>query len=97
VLQNLAGILGAHLPQAEISFWSVQGRHEVDFIVSSRRRAIAIEVKAATRFGDRDLASLRAMMERTTGLAGGILAYNGREAVQLDERLWAVPLGLLLS
>jgi predicted AAA+ superfamily ATPase len=97
VLQNLAGILGAHLPHAEISFWSVQGRHEVDFIVASRRRAIAIEVKAATRFGDRDLASLRALAERTKGLAAGVLAYNGREAAQLGERLYAVPLGLLLS
>ena len=97
VLQNLAGILGAHLPQAEISFWSVQGRHEVDFVVSSRRRSVAIEVKAATRFGDRDLASLRALAERTPGLAAGILAYNGREAVQVGERLFVVPLGVLLS
>lgn len=97
VLQNLAGILGAHLPQAEIAFWNVQGRHEVDFVISSGRRAIAIEVKAATRFGDRDLASLRALAEGSRGLAAGILAYNGREAVQLGERLYAVPLGLLLS
>jgi predicted AAA+ superfamily ATPase len=97
VLQNLAGILGAHLPRAEVSFWSVQGRHEVDFVVSSGRRTVAIEVKAATRFGDRDLAGLRALAAATPGLGAGILAYNGREALQIGERLFAVPLGLLLS
>lgn len=26
-----------------------------------------------------------------------VLAYNGTEMVKLGERLWAVPLGLLLS
>lgn len=97
VLQNLAGILDAHLPHAEISFWSVQGRYEVDFVLSTPRRAIAVEVKAGTRFGERDLASLRALAERSSEIEAGILAYNGREAVQLGERLYAVPLGLLLS
>jgi len=27
----------------------------------------------------------------------GVLCYNGTEAVRLGERLWALPLGLVLS
>jgi predicted AAA+ superfamily ATPase len=95
--QNLAGILGAHLPRATIDFWSVQGRHEVDFVVSPGRGAVAIEVKAASRFGERDLAGLKAFKAQTPGARTGILAYNGSEALPLGDGLYAIPLSLLLS
>lgn len=97
VLQNLAGILGAHRERAEIGFWSVQGRHEVDFVIAHGRRVIGIEVKAASRFGPGDLSGLKAFLASTPGAAAGILAYNGGELVPLGERLYAVPLSLLLS
>jgi hypothetical protein len=97
VLQNLAGILGAYLPRAELGFWSVQGRHEVDFTITSGRQTFAIEVKAATRFGDRDLAGLRALAAKTPDFRAGLLAYNGEEALPLGDNLFAVPIGLLLS
>ena len=97
VHQNLAGILGAHLPDAGLSFWSIQGRQEVDFVISHKRRCIAVEVKAASRFGKKDLAGLRAFREKTPGAVGGILAYNGPEAFAAEEGLWVIPVGLLLS
>ena len=97
VHQNLAGILGAHLPDAELGFWSVQGRHEVDFVISHKRRCIAVEVKAASRFRERDLAGLRAFREKTPGAPVGILAYNGAEAFAPEKGLFVIPLGLLLS
>ena len=76
---------------------NVQGRHEVDFVIASGRRCLAIEVKGAGRFGERDLAGLRAFRERTSGLLAGVLAYNGTEVISLGDRLLAVPLGLLLA
>ena len=97
VLQNLSSLLGAHLPKAELAYWSVQGRSEVDFVVSSGRGAVAIEVKAASRFGDRDLAGLKAFAASTPGVRAGVLAYNGEEARVIGENLYAIPLGLLLS
>lgn len=97
VLQQLAAILDAHDPRAEVAFWSVQGRHEVDFVVASGRRALAIEVKAASRFGERDLKGLRAFLARTPEARAGILAYNGSEAVTVGENLFAIPLSVLLS
>lgn len=97
VLQNLAGILGAHRERAELGFWSVQGRHEVDFVIALGRRVIGIEVKAASRFAGGDVLGLRAFLASTPGAVAGILAYNGSEVVPLGERLFAVPLAALLS
>jgi uncharacterized protein len=97
VHQNLAGILDAHLPQARLAHWSLQGRHEVDFVLSQGPRAVAIEVKAAARIGDRDLAGLKALRAKTSGVQAGIVAYNGSEVFRLGDDLHAIPLGLLLS
>ncbi|HEV3077439.1 MAG TPA: ATP-binding protein [Thermoanaerobaculia bacterium] len=97
VYQNLAGILGAHLPHARLAHWSLQGRHQVDFVVSQGSRAVAIEVKAAARIGDRDLAGLKALKDKTPGVRAGVVAYNGTEALRLGDDLIAIPLGLLLS
>jgi predicted AAA+ superfamily ATPase len=97
VHQNLAGMLQAHDPRAELAFWNIQGRHEVDFVLTSGRRSLAVEVKAAGRFGERDLAGLRALRQRAPDLVAGVLAYNGTEAVSLGDGLLAVPLSLLLS
>jgi predicted AAA+ superfamily ATPase len=97
VQQNLAGILSTCESRSEFAFWSVQGRHEVDFVVASGRRSIAIEVKAGERFGGRDLAGLRSFLDKTPGAVAGLLAYNGAEIAPLGDRLHAVPLGILLS
>jgi predicted AAA+ superfamily ATPase len=95
--QNLAALLEAHLPDAQLGYWHEQGRHEVDFVVEAGRTVLAIEVKAATRWTEGDLAGLRAFAGRTPACAAAVLAYNGREAVQLDGKLFAVPLGHLLA
>mgnify|MGYP001614604741 FL=1 len=94
---NLAAILAAHRPQASLSFWGVQGRHEVDFVIESGAACWAGEVKAAERWGARELAGLKAFLERTPRCKAAILAYNGKTPVRLGEKLWALPLGLLLS
>ncbi|PIU31543.1 MAG: AAA family ATPase [Syntrophobacteraceae bacterium CG07_land_8_20_14_0_80_61_8] len=95
--QNLAGLLEAHLPEAQMGYWHEQGRHEVDFVIEINRNVFAIEVKAATRWNEADLSGLLAFMERTPACVAAVLAYNGKEAVKLDERLFAIPLGKLLE
>jgi predicted AAA+ superfamily ATPase len=95
--QNLAALLEAHLPGAQLSYWHEQGRHEVDFVIEAGRAVLAIEVKAATRWTDSDLAGLRAFVGRTPTCAAAVLAHNGRQAVQLDGKLFAIPLGHLLA
>lgn len=95
--QNLEALLAAHWPQARLAFWNVHGRHEVDFVIEAGRDCLAIEVKSASRWGDRDLSGLNAFLAATPHCRAAILAHNGSSAVKLGDRLWAVPLGMLLE
>lgn len=97
VAQNLTALLEAHLPDAQLAYWHEHGRHEVDFVIESARKVIAVEVKAGTRFGQSDLAGLRAFLNRTPDCIAAVLAYNGIAAVKLAERLWALPIAQLLE
>jgi hypothetical protein len=36
-------------------------------------------------------------VDRTPACAAAVIAYNGRQAVQLDGKLFAIPLGHLLA
>jgi len=58
---------------------------------------VAIEVKSGARWSKKDLAGLRQFLAATPNCIAAVLAFNGTEPVQLDEKLWAIPLGLLLS
>jgi hypothetical protein len=97
VAQNVSSILEAHLPQAELSYWHEQGRHEVDLVIESAGRVYALEIKSATRWSDSDLSGLRAFLDRTPQCEAAILAYNGRSVASLSPKLWAIPLGHLLA
>ncbi|MBN1671986.1 MAG: DUF4143 domain-containing protein [Kiritimatiellae bacterium] len=97
VAQNLSALLEAHVPGAQLAYWHEQGRHEVDFVIEAGRKAIAIEVTAAARWKEGDLGGLKALASRTPACTAAVLAHNGRAAVKLTERLWAIPLGSLLA
>lgn len=73
------------------------GRHEVDFVIEDGRRVVAIEVKAASRWADRDLAGLRAFLARTPQCAAAVLACNGPTAANLGSRLWVIPMAHLVG
>lgn len=97
VLQNLQSIISTHLPEARLGYWSVQGRFEVDFILEIDRQTVAIEVKYSSRIGQSDLSGLNAYLGSAKNCLGGILAYNGTEVIKIKNRIWAVPIGLLVS
>jgi len=94
---NVRAILARHRPDARLHHWSVQGRHEVDLVIEDGRHTVAVEVKAAERWGPSDLRGLRAFVDRTPSCRAAILAFNGRRAADLGGGLWAIPLGLLVS
>ena len=66
-------------------------------MIEQGQEMMAVEVKAAARWNDRDLVGLKAFLEKTPHCRLAILAYGGGETVRLAERLWAVPLAVLLS
>ena len=97
VAQNLEGVFSAHYPDARIAYWNIQGRYEVDFIVEIGAETIAIEVKNGSRWQERDLTGIKAYLSSSKGCRAAILAYNGNDVVKLEDRIWAVPISLLLS
>ena len=97
VAQNVAALIEAHLPDAQLAYWHEQGRHEVDLVVEIGRKVFAIEVKAATRWSESDLSGLRVFLDRTPACVSAILAYNGRQAAKLADRLWVIPMGQLIE
>ena len=64
----------------------------MDFVIEAGRKVLAIEVKAASRWSEADLSGLRAFLDRTPACKSALMAYNGREAVKLDDKLWAIPM-----
>jgi len=97
IAQNLLSVLNAQWKGAWLYFWSVQGRHEVDFIIEVGRHCIALEIKFVARWQERDLSGLRAFLVTAPHCKAAILGYNGKEAVKLGDKIWAIPLSLLLS
>ena len=97
VTQNLLSILSAKWQKASLYFWAVQGRHEVDFVIEAGRSCIALELKSAARWQERDLAGLKAFLAATPHCKAGILCHNGENAVKLGPKLWALPISLILS
>ena len=97
VAQNLLSILSARWQNAALYFWAVQGRHEVDFVIEAGRSCLALELKSAARWQEKDLAGLKAFLKATPHCKAAILCHNGEDAVQLGKRLWALPTSMLLS
>jgi len=95
--QNLAGIIDARWPEAELFFWNVQGRHEVDFVIEAGGKCLALEVKSGARWNDRDLSGLKAFLTATPHCQAAIIAHNGSDTVKLGEKIWAMPIGMVLS
>jgi hypothetical protein len=83
--------------EAQVYFWSVQGRNEVDFVIEAGRACMALEIKSGTTWDEKDLAGLKAFLSSAPQCKIAILGHNGKDSVSLADRIWALPLGLILS
>jgi len=97
VAQNLQGILSVYYPEVKITYWNIQGRYEVDFIIEIGRNTIAIEVKNGSRWQEKDLVGIKAYLNSAKECNAAILAYTGTEILKLKDRIWVVPIHLLIS
>jgi predicted AAA+ superfamily ATPase len=97
VLQNLMAALEPHLIGVRFYFWHEQGRQEVDFVIEHGSKLVAVEVKATGRLNMDDTRSLRDFLRRTPSCVAGVLTYFGQDVMLLGDKLWAVPLHLLLA
>ncbi len=97
VLQNIISIVEREIPPGRVYYWQTQQGREVDFVVELGKDLLAIEVKSGEKWSRRDLAGLSEFLSVTPRCKAAIIAYNGEEAVKLGDRMWAIPLGVLLS
>ena len=78
-------------PSGRLSFWRTRAGTEVDFVVEHGRRVMAVEVKATTNPGYRDIAGLQSFLGEHPGAAAGLLLHSGSGIKRLDEKILAVP------
>jgi hypothetical protein len=69
----------------------------VDFVIESGRNCIALEIKSTTRWQEKDFSGLKAFLSATGHCKAGVLCHNGKDAVRLGPKLWALPVSMLLS
>jgi uncharacterized protein len=78
--------------EAQILFWRTHSGEEVDFVVESGERLLAIEVKAASRVGHRDARHLVTFREQYgDALHGALLLHTGEDVFWAADRVLAAP------
>jgi predicted AAA+ superfamily ATPase len=82
-----------------VSHFRTEAGHEVDLVLQGAEGGIVgVDVRSALSVGAAELRGLSALRDLTgRRFRRGLLLYLGREAVRLDDRLWAVPLSGLWS
>lgn len=86
----------AETPATAWHFRTAAGR-EVDLVLEAPdRRVVGIEVKASASVGGGDFNGLRELATAAgPGFARGVVLYTGEQLVAFEDRMWAVPLGVL--
>lgn len=85
--------------RAELFFYRDAQQREVDVVIESAAGDVAgVEVKAATSIGRSDSLGLRFLRDRLgPRFMAGVVLYTGANTLELDDRIWAVPLAGLWS
>ena len=92
ILMDLLIWRDCQTPAPEILYWRTTTDREVDFVVESKDRLLAIEVKASATPRIRDIAGLRLFQaEYADRFAGGLLLHTGDVTQWLAEGILAVP------
>jgi predicted AAA+ superfamily ATPase len=83
------------LPRPKLFYWRTVSGREVDFVVESGRKLLALKAKLtpSPRFSDAD--GLRTFLEEHPAAKAGILVHTGPSIRRLDEKITAVPWWLI--
>lgn len=92
VLNDLLAWRGTCLPEPEIMYWRTSTGQEVDFVVESEDRLLAIEVRSSSRVGTEDVRHLKTFSKENAGrFHGGLLLYDGDRVLRIAEDVVAAP------
>lgn len=93
-LQVLADLLA---PRARVYYWRTTPGKELDVVLEQGRRLLAFEIKYSETARFSDAESLRVFLNDHPQAVAGVVIYRGQQIQQLDERIFALPLGLLVG
>lgn len=80
------------------SYMRTTGGLEIDLLLESQDRVLALEIKGRSTVSRRDATPFTRARHHLGGrLSGGLVVYRGQEVVELDEDVFAVPDWLLLG
>jgi predicted AAA+ superfamily ATPase len=92
VLTDLLAWRDIQTRRPEILYWRTAAGQEVDFMIETPKRLLAIEVKAAARVIPADAKGLEVFLDEYANAAdGALLLYTGTETFPLTKRVLAVP------
>ena len=92
VLADLLAWRDGQVPRPELLFWRTTSEREVDFVIESDERLLAIEIKASKHPSHSDTLGLRLFQEEYgKRFAGGLLLHDGNDTQWLAEGILAVP------
>lgn len=98
VLCDLLAWREGEAPAPEIMYWRTQTGDEVDFVVERDGAVVPIEVKSTSQPRLGDAQGLQAFLaEHPKTSPYGILLHGGTRAERLADRVWSVPLSVVLG
>ena len=83
------------LPRPKLFYWRTVSGREVDFVVESGKKLLALEAKLTTKPRYSDAEGLRDFMKAHPNTNAGILVHNGPSIRRLDEKIAAIPWWLI--
>jgi predicted AAA+ superfamily ATPase len=70
---------------------------EVDIIIEQNRKLVGVEIKAAATITSSDFKGLRKLQDATAEqFAAGVVFYDGENILPFGERLFALPISMLI-
>lgn len=97
VVNELAAQAGWLYGRTIVRHWRDTARKlEVDaLLLNEQGDSVAIEIKASTDVHPGDLKGLACCLESVHGTKRGLVFYTGARTLQLDDKIWAVPISTL--
>ncbi len=99
VVNNIKTVLGSYT-NASLYHWRTRHGSEVGVIVEKDNTLYPIEIKGKTNITKNDLRGIKAFVETYSGsrdIAPAIVVYLGKEVVQLEQKIFAVPFNSIVS
>ena len=98
ILSDLLSWRESSAARPEILYWRSASGIEVDFVVEEGGKTIPIEVKTTSRPRPGDVRSLQIFLQEYGKSAPhGVLVHTGTGCEQLAEKVWGVPLSVVLG